>query len=138
MISWDFFSVANNLGDSVAFNLESDSLKRLEHEYSLREELDSRWAARPIATARHWGSAVAYVTSPDPDSTSRSERKPEVGSSDWEWRQITMQGGIPQSRCLQRSARGLVALNLVADHSGLFAKGIRRRWGASRLCRIDA
>src|SRR5208337_815400 len=24
MISWDFFSVANNLGDSVAFNLESD------------------------------------------------------------------------------------------------------------------
>jgi len=25
MISWDFFSVANNLGDSVAFNLESDS-----------------------------------------------------------------------------------------------------------------
>src|SRR5271165_109487 len=26
MISWDFFSVANNLGDSVAFNLESDKL----------------------------------------------------------------------------------------------------------------
>lgn len=26
MISRDFFSVANNLGDSVAFNLESDSL----------------------------------------------------------------------------------------------------------------
>ena len=25
MISRDFFSVANNLGDSVAFNLESDS-----------------------------------------------------------------------------------------------------------------
>jgi len=26
MISRDFFSVANNLGDSVAFNLESDTL----------------------------------------------------------------------------------------------------------------
>ena len=25
MISWDFFSVANNLGDSVALNLEPDS-----------------------------------------------------------------------------------------------------------------
>ena len=25
MISRDFFSVANNLGDSVAFNLESDT-----------------------------------------------------------------------------------------------------------------
>jgi site-specific recombinase XerD len=29
MISWDFFSVANNLGDSVAFNLESDINLRL-------------------------------------------------------------------------------------------------------------
>jgi hypothetical protein len=28
MISWDFFSVANNLGDSVAFNLESESTLR--------------------------------------------------------------------------------------------------------------
>ena len=28
MISRDFFSVANNLGDSVAFNLESDSKLR--------------------------------------------------------------------------------------------------------------
>jgi hypothetical protein len=29
MISRDFFSVANNLGDSVAFNLESDTGRRL-------------------------------------------------------------------------------------------------------------
>ena len=29
MISRDFFSVANNLGDSVAFNLESDNRKGL-------------------------------------------------------------------------------------------------------------
>ena len=36
-----------------------ESLKRLEDAYSVREELDPRWAARPIATARHWGSAVA-------------------------------------------------------------------------------
>jgi PAS domain S-box-containing protein len=31
-----------------------ESLKRLEDAYSLREELDPRWAARPIAMARHW------------------------------------------------------------------------------------
>jgi hypothetical protein len=45
MISWDFFSVANNLGDSVAFNLESDIAKRLAeiettlltHDAALRE-----------------------------------------------------------------------------------------------------
>ena len=27
----------------------SESLKRLEHEYSLKEQLDVSWAARPIA-----------------------------------------------------------------------------------------
>jgi serine/threonine protein kinase len=30
-----------------------DSLERLEHEYSLRDELDSDWAARPLALAHH-------------------------------------------------------------------------------------
>jgi hypothetical protein len=29
-----------------------ESLKRLEHKYSLREELDPAWAARPTAIAR--------------------------------------------------------------------------------------
>jgi hypothetical protein len=29
-------------------------LKRLEHEYSLREELNLTWAVRPVAIARHW------------------------------------------------------------------------------------
>jgi hypothetical protein len=33
-------------------------LKRLEHEYSLREELDPTWVARPIAMARHWDRMV--------------------------------------------------------------------------------
>jgi hypothetical protein len=31
-----------------------ESLKRLEHECSLREELHPAWAARPIMMARHW------------------------------------------------------------------------------------
>ena len=33
-------------------------LKRLEHEYALREELDPAWAARPIEIARHWDRTV--------------------------------------------------------------------------------
>src|ERR1700726_5007489 len=39
-------------------------LKRLEHEYSLREELNSTWAVRPIAIARHWDRPV--LVSEDP------------------------------------------------------------------------
>ena len=31
-----------------------ESLKRLEHEYSLKEELHLNWAARPIAIEQHW------------------------------------------------------------------------------------
>src|SRR3984893_13184018 len=41
-----------------------ESLKRLEDAYSLREELDPRWAARPIAMARHWDRTV--LVSEDP------------------------------------------------------------------------
>jgi serine/threonine protein kinase len=39
-------------------------LKRLEHEYSLREELDSTWAVRPIAIARHWDRTVLVLGDP--------------------------------------------------------------------------
>jgi serine/threonine protein kinase len=39
-------------------------LKRLEHEYALREELDSTWAARPIEIARHWDRTVLVLEDP--------------------------------------------------------------------------
>jgi len=34
-----------------------ETLKRLEHEYSLREELDPAWAVRPIAMTQPWSVA---------------------------------------------------------------------------------
>ena len=42
----------------------AESLKRLEHEYSLREELDPTWVARPIAMARHWDRTVLVLEDP--------------------------------------------------------------------------
>jgi serine/threonine protein kinase len=39
-------------------------LKRLEHEYALREKLDSTWASRPIAMARHWNRTVLVLEDP--------------------------------------------------------------------------
>jgi serine/threonine protein kinase len=41
-----------------------ESLKRLEHEYSVKEELDSTWAARPIAIASHWDRTVLVLEDP--------------------------------------------------------------------------
>ena len=39
-------------------------LKRLEHEYALREELDPAWAARPIEIARRWDRTVLVLEDP--------------------------------------------------------------------------
>jgi PAS domain S-box-containing protein len=41
-----------------------ETLKRLEHEYSLREELDPAWAARPIAMTFHWDRPVLMLEDP--------------------------------------------------------------------------
>ena len=41
-----------------------ESLKRLEHEYSLKEELDPSWATRPMVIVRHWDRKV--LVSEDP------------------------------------------------------------------------
>jgi hypothetical protein len=41
-----------------------ESLKRLEREYSFREELDPTWAARPIAIACHWDRTVLVLEDP--------------------------------------------------------------------------
>jgi predicted ATPase len=41
-----------------------ESLKRLEHEYSFKEELDPAWAARPIGLARHGDRTVLVLEDP--------------------------------------------------------------------------
>jgi serine/threonine protein kinase len=41
-----------------------ESLKRLEHAYSLKEELDPAWAARPIGLARHRDRIVLVLEDP--------------------------------------------------------------------------
>src|ERR1700720_4799083 len=48
----------------------SDVLKRLEHEYSLREELDREWAVRPLALNRREGQVMLVLE--DPSSAAAS------------------------------------------------------------------
>jgi hypothetical protein len=40
------------------------SLRRLEHEYSLAAELDPAWAARPLALTRHEGRTILVLEDP--------------------------------------------------------------------------
>src|SRR5258705_6691420 len=40
------------------------SLRRLEHEYSLAAELASAWAAQPLAPSRHQGRANLFPNNP--------------------------------------------------------------------------
>src|SRR6202521_4922663 len=40
------------------------TLRRLEHEYSLAAELDPAWAAKPLALTRHEGRTILLLTDP--------------------------------------------------------------------------
>jgi hypothetical protein len=40
------------------------SLRRLEHEYSLAAELDPAWAAKPLALTRHEGRTILVLQDP--------------------------------------------------------------------------
>src|SRR5271155_5762968 len=40
------------------------TLRRLEHEYSLAAELDSAWAAKPLAITRHEGRTILVLKDP--------------------------------------------------------------------------
>src|SRR5258707_7534849 len=48
----------------AAEQLSPQSLRRLEHEYSLAAELDDSWAARPLALTRHEGRTVLILEDP--------------------------------------------------------------------------
>ncbi|MBV8142015.1 MAG: serine/threonine-protein kinase PknK, partial [Verrucomicrobia bacterium] len=50
--------------ESLSENLSPGSLKRLEHEYSLKGELDASWAARPVALAHQEGRTMLVLDDP--------------------------------------------------------------------------
>ena len=47
------------------------SLRRLEHEYSLAAELDTAWAAKPLALTRHEGRTILLLNGPGGESLDR-------------------------------------------------------------------
>src|ERR1700733_7531766 len=47
------------------------SLRRLEHEYSLAAELESAWAAKPLALTRHEGRTILVLTDPGGEPLAR-------------------------------------------------------------------
>src|SRR5258708_10433773 len=52
---------------AIALSAEHPSphnLRRLEHEYSLAAELDSAWAATPLALTRHEGRTILLLKDP--------------------------------------------------------------------------
>src|SRR5499426_1265043 len=56
------------------------SLRRLEHEYALRAELDPEWAVRPLALAQHQGHTMLVLEDPGGEPLDRLLGQPmEVG-----------------------------------------------------------
>ena len=52
------------------------SLRRMEHEYSFKAELDPRWAVRPLALASHEGRTMLVLTDADGEPLDRLLGKP--------------------------------------------------------------
>jgi hypothetical protein len=83
-----------------------ETLKRLEHEYCLKEELDAKWAARPIAMARYCDRRV--LVSEDPggvpldqllERATRPTKPPaNLDLNPSEWRSRRTSGNEPRSR----------------------------------------
>ena len=48
------------------------SLRRLEHEYSLATELDAAWAAQPLKLTRHQGRAALILADPGGEPLDRA------------------------------------------------------------------
>jgi PAS domain S-box-containing protein len=93
-----------------------DVLKRLEHEYSLREELDREWAVRPLALNRRGGQVMLVLEDPGSAAASldrflRPTRISEGGSE---------AGGQPME--LGRFLR--LAVNLAAGLGKLHRRGL--------------
>ena len=48
-----------------------ETLKKIEHEYSLRDELDSSWAVRPLALSEHRGQTTLVLEDPGGETLDR-------------------------------------------------------------------
>ena len=48
-----------------------ETLKKIEHEYSLRDELDSAWAVRPVAVSEHRGHKTLVLEDPGGETLDR-------------------------------------------------------------------
>jgi PAS domain S-box-containing protein len=99
----------------------SESLKRLDNEFSLKNELDPSWACQPLGLALHWGRTVLILRDPGGVALESAFGSSEVASS------AVAGAGEPRGR----GSNGLdfafclrVAINLAAAIGGLHQRGI--------------
>jgi hypothetical protein len=63
---------------STAEHSPPESLRRLEHEYSLAAEIDPEWAAKPLALTRHEGRTILVLKDPGGEPLGQILGLPEV------------------------------------------------------------
>ena len=87
------------------------SLRRLEHEYSLAAELESAWAAKPVALTRHEGRAILVLADPGGEPLDR-----------------VLERGRDQPLDLERALRLAINLTTAIGHAhrhGLIHKDVK-------------
>src|SRR6266852_3320372 len=99
---------------AIALSAEQPSpqtLRRLEHEYSLAAELDPAWAAKPLALTRHEGRTILVLTDPGGEPLDRVLER--------------VQGQPLDLTCFLRIATGLATTLGQVHRHGLIHKDIK-------------
>ncbi|HTB13104.1 MAG TPA: sigma 54-interacting transcriptional regulator [Bryobacteraceae bacterium] len=84
-------------------------LRRLEHEYSLAAELDSAWAAKPLALIRHEGRTILILTDPGGEPLDL----------------VLQRGQLPDLTCVLHIAIGLATALGQVHRRGLVHKDLK-------------
>ena len=106
------------------------TLEKIEHEYSLRHELDSAWAVRPLALSEQWGQTMLALEDPGGDTLEKSLSGPmETGQFlRFAIGLATALGGLHGRRLIHKDVKPANALvNAATGQIRLMAFGIASR-----------
>jgi len=101
----------------TAENASASSLNRLEHEYTLRADLDASWAARPIELSRHRNRLALVLEDPGGAVLDRLLGRP-LGVTEFLHIAIPLAGALQQVHARGLIHRDIKPANILVDVSG--------------------
>src|ERR1700730_4415803 len=106
-------------------------LERLEHEYSLRDELDSDWAAEPLALVRREGRSILILQNPGGEPLDRLLGQPMELTRFLRFA-VSLAAAVGKLHQQGLIHKDIKPANILVDSaSGVAARGVESRPGGS-------